>query len=49
MLEAANTGYKLATIEINLSLNLISSDFIVLPSAPRSLLKYLNLKPEKNS
>ena len=48
MLEAANTEYKLATVEINLSLTLISSDFIALPLAPRRLLKYLNLKPEKN-
>ena len=45
VLEAANTGYKLVTVEINLLSNLISSDFIVLPLATKSLLKRLNLKP----
>ena len=44
VLEAANTGCKLATIEINLSSNLISSDLIVLPTATKSLLKHLNLQ-----
>ena len=47
VLEAADTGYKLATVEINLSSNLISSDFIALPSATKFLIKHLNLKPEK--
>ena len=47
VLEAVNAGYKLVTVEINLLSNLISSDFIVLPLATKSLLKRLNLKPEK--
>ena len=47
VLEAANTGYKLATVEINLSSNLISGHLIVLSTATKSLLKHLNLQPEK--
>ena len=47
LLEVANTKYKLATVEINLSSNLILSDLIVSPTATKSLLKHLNLQAEK--
>ena len=47
MLIFSRTGNKLATVEINLLSNLISSYFIVLAVAAKSLLKCINLKPEK--
>ena len=45
MLIFSRTGNKLATIEINLLSNLISSYFIVLAVAAKKFTK--NLKPEK--